>query len=442
MRAPRDDDDVDDEVVRRSARLSFLSLTAKKKVFVVVRVVVAFLLALSQYENFRRLAPVRSAIYDVVVWQQQQQQNGGPLLLRSNGNVTRALSPPRPFSVKRHTDFDSLFVPGSNHQKLRENADANGTVLDFAVGGFPKCGTTTMIANLGHIAPVPAADVCTPWHKTVWYAHRGWPDRHDPGRNKTLRGVKCPMMLDGYPPVAELSRHLPRTRLIVGVRHPVLWFQSFYNMQARNDGRILGPYAYAGPPCIGAHCGRGGCRPRTLFCVNRAKFHLWLAQLGKTPLDEEELKLLPPEIKAQSIKNKVFLYEASQLSDTNEARREQLWDDIASFIGYPETIPHDKYHGSHGKGKDKDSKIINICDAEYDALRGMLMPFGWEISKWLCRYFIKGRDVYVSSADHFCEIIETYSKDPCGRLVRMDNGTYILDERFSGNASSTVRLRG
>lgn len=398
------------------------------RVFILV---VSFLLVLSQllYGNFRRLAPFRTAILD-------------PLRSNHSSSAMRAPPPPpRPVSVKMRPDFDTLFVPGSGRQTLKDNADANGTVLDFAVGGFPKCGTTTMIANLGNVAPVPAKDICTPWYKTVWYAFNSWPEKHDPGQNKTLRGVKCPMMLDGFPTALDLSRHLPRTGLIVGIRHPVLWFQSFYNMQARNR-KVPDPYVYASsPPCVGRGCGRGGCRPGFLFCVNRARFHLGLAQLGKTPLDEEERKLLPPETKERSIVNKVFIYETSQLNDKNEPRKDQLWDDIASFIGYPGTIPHDKYQGAHGRGKD--TRTINICDAKYDALRGMLMPFGWEMSKWVCDYFIKkGRDVYVSSADHFCEIIETYSKDPCGRLVRLDNGTYILDERFSRNTtSSPVRFR-
>lgn len=44
-------------------------------------------------------------------------------------------------------------------REVVDDADKNGTVIDFIIAGFPKCGTTTMEANLGNIAPMPIADV-------------------------------------------------------------------------------------------------------------------------------------------------------------------------------------------------------------------------------------------------------------------------------------------
>ena len=49
-------------------------------------------------------------------------------------------------------------------------------------------------ANLGYIAPMPIADVCTPIHSTVYYAYKNWPKEFDNATNPTkiLRGTKCP----------------------------------------------------------------------------------------------------------------------------------------------------------------------------------------------------------------------------------------------------------
>ena len=51
--------------------------------------------------------------------------------------------------LNRSEQFDSWFTIGKNGKKdrLKTNADANGPILDFAIIGFPKTGTSTMMAN-------------------------------------------------------------------------------------------------------------------------------------------------------------------------------------------------------------------------------------------------------------------------------------------------------
>ena len=349
--------------------------------------------------------------------------------------ITAAASTPAVlinFTIQRKP-FDSFFTDGSEYQELNIDADKDGMVLDFAVIGYPKCGTTTMIANLGNIAPIPAADICTPVYKTVWYAYKNWPGEY--GQEKLMRGVKCPSIIDGFsvgPPILkDFSKYLPRTRLIVGIRHPVLWYQSFYNMQAGNDPTL--PAADSTDLTVGCNnrnCGKGYCQIGKLFCLNRARFHLGLAELGKTPLDKVERELIPPELKVSDgnmIRNKIFLYDMEQLGDKNTTRKERLWSDLGDFIGYPDTIPHDKYKSSHGiEGANAKNARINICDKRYDPIRAQLLVHGRQMSQWICPYFVKqGKDVYVSSQDYLCQLVEKYAEDPCGKLVRMDNGTYM-----------------
>ena len=42
-------------------------------------------------------------------------------------------------------------------------------------------------------------------------------------------GIKCPTMIRVTNAIENLMKVSVQTRLVIGVRHPVLWFQSFYN---------------------------------------------------------------------------------------------------------------------------------------------------------------------------------------------------------------------
>ena len=342
--------------------------------------------------------------------------------------------------------FDSFFVNQSGvepYQQLNVNADKQGMVLDFAVIGYPKCGTTTMIANLGQLAPIPAADICTPLHKTVWYAYHNWPREH--GLDKPYRGVKCPAMIDsfgvGSPILRDLSKYLPRTKLIVGIRHPVKWYSSFYNMQAANLVIPPADDVYFTEKCERG-CGKEFCKTGRLFCINRARFHLGLAQLMKTPLDEAERQWIPPELDASQpgVRNDIFPYDTDQLGDKDGGRTEQLWSDLGRFIGYDGTIPHDLYHGSHGRNRGNPrTPLIDICDARYDPIRATLLEHGYQMANWICPYFVeKGDKVFVSSKDYLCELVSQYQVDPCNRLVRSGNETYVIKD--SNSITRVIRL--
>lgn len=51
--------------------------------------------------------------------------------------------------LTRSENFDSWFAIGNDgkNNRLKTNADADGPILDFAIVGFPKTGTSTMMAN-------------------------------------------------------------------------------------------------------------------------------------------------------------------------------------------------------------------------------------------------------------------------------------------------------
>eukprot|EP00559_Dactyliosolen_fragilissimus_P007719 CAMPEP_0184859434 /NCGR_PEP_ID=MMETSP0580-20130426/4439_1 /TAXON_ID=1118495 /ORGANISM="Dactyliosolen fragilissimus" /LENGTH=342 /DNA_ID=CAMNT_0027356065 /DNA_START=162 /DNA_END=1190 /DNA_ORIENTATION=+ len=328
----------------------------------------------------------------------------------------------------RRLHFDSWHNNSTGKLMLNPNADENGPILDFAVIGYPKCGTTTLMANLGYLAPMSIADICTPVHQTVWYSYKNWPKQF--GQEKLMRGTKCPQYLSLTPQsslLIEYSKHLPKTKLIAGIRHPIKWFESFWNMQCGRG--IANPYNKT-KLCIGNNCSRS-CPRGQIFCLHRARMHLALAGLGKTNLSKEERQLLAPNdpdggdnLKFYNIKNSVFLYDQEQLVKDN------LWESLAQYLGVSH-IPHDLYEGSHGRGGKKKT-CIDFCNEQYDLFRSMMMPYAYEMSVWLQDYFIpvakneNRPDVVISSDDSLFELVESYKNDPCGRLIRLVNGTYVL----------------
>ncbi len=130
--------------------------------------------------------------------------------------------------------FDTWFTGKGG--KLSENADSEGPILDFLVAGFPKCGTTAIMQTLATVTTMPPSqDVCTPIDPTVYYSYVNWARVYGDGEynyteEKPLKGSKCPMYIEKDLYLGDIGRKLPRTKLIVGIRDPVLWFQSFTNM--------------------------------------------------------------------------------------------------------------------------------------------------------------------------------------------------------------------
>ena len=293
--------------------------------------------------------------------------------------------------------------------------------------GFPKCGTTGLVNHLMHITPYGGGDICTPPDSTVYYAYNNWPNaerKKYPNQDinlKFLRGTKCPKFLETEY-ISELSKKLPKTRLLVGIRHPVLWFQSFYNMQMSNSVRGGSRYQnmsiFDELPHVDRNRNKWGCITGELFCVARSKFYLPLASLGKTsPMSDKEIKLLLSNdykndkrilTKSQYIRNPILLYEQQQPSE------EYFWNDVCNYLyinrsSLPEMVDYtsDSQNKtldemtSHEKTKSKKRKF-NICHKDRDPLRKLLLPISYNIYIWLTEYFIpaskiKKNDIYISN---------------------------------------------
>jgi len=297
---------------------------------------------------------------------------------------------------------------------IRRDADVSW-LLDWAVVGFPKCGTTTLMQSLNtpYDAAVVQKERCGLGNNDV--AKLVWHLENDPfPKDPTIkRGIKCPKDLESKYTLINLAKYFPKTKIIVTVRHPILWFQSFYNFRAKNI------FPRKMPPTTRAINGLQACRRSTDVCTYRANFHKFLARMGKTPLSsQEEMELLQPGWNMDEVVRsnaKVFLMHVSQLGDKNETRLNQFREDLRWFAGLDGEIRLEsgKIVAEQVIQPEARRRMIDICSHKHDEVRQVLMKQARSASKWILRYFLSSPEVVVSSREHFVQLVRLWEFDPC-----------------------------
>jgi hypothetical protein len=327
--------------------------------------------------------------------------------------VVQSHSPSRPLPLSYYMD--------SRTKQIKNDVQ---WLLHFAVIGFGKCGTSSVMHWLA-----AATDELQVLPREAWALVKNRPDRlvailynqlDDPHKK---RGVKNPGDIHQRHALAYYRTLWPKTKLIVGVRHPVLWMQSLYNFRIQSKGYML-------------HANKliGGCKAgNNLVCTTKGDFAHSLIQLGKqhwngtrqstelermilngkhreTPIDSKAIMYMP---------NDVFLYEVGQLGDDDKERLQLFRNDMQNFLGLRATLSK-LGHVVPGKILDnqtqslRDSLKINICDDQYIPLRYDLMHSARLGSRWIRETFLKLPGVYASSIQHLESLLEAWMIDPCG----------------------------
>ena len=335
-------------------------------------------------------------------------------------------------------------------------------LLDAAIVGFAKCGTSTLAAWLEaghphHLKSIPGESFALlgdePSRLSTWL----WNLRHESLRSDesananananattTTTTTRAPpkqfykQPKDAYRPqvLQALQQHWPRTKLIYTVRHPVEWFESYWNFRYRNAANK--------PPIPNTVIGRKGTLLGKKLIyepihTGLGDFHVFMAMLGKTAQqkDAAEWALLKPFLKPNEwglfpfpkTSHSVFLIDAAQLSDTNTTRLSQLQHDLSHFLELVDgdgneqllslPIPHIRPETSllnASQLQHHHNHRFDICldNDRYRTLRAYLVWMGAAASQWLREYFMSSPDVSYSSVDHSLEdILASWSKDPC-----------------------------
>jgi hypothetical protein len=204
------------------------------------------------------------------------------------------------------------------------------------------------------------------------------------------------------------------------VRHPVLWFESFYNYAILYHD--LWRFDFDHPNKMLK------CKKPNHVCASVGAFHQFLSMLGKTPLVEHaELSLLsgrPQNFDQQSaiekVPNPVLLLENNQLSAGDEATDDAFRKGLQDYLGLNAPFTRDDSRQNDGaklvKRKTKTAKktrFIKICDEEYSPIRAELMAISRNASLWIRKYFIASSDVVVLNREHFLSLMENRMEDPC-----------------------------
>lgn len=343
-------------------------------------------------------------------------------------------------------------------------------LLDFAIIGHAKCGTTTFLkwmkdhaaealvlgdesyelrrglpARLVHRLYNLQPSVATTSKKT----NDSFTSVHNHDRTTLTfrRGYKSPSEIQDQRSLRYIRTYFPKTKLIVGIRHPVFWFESLYNFRIQNI-KLLNKYLNQSLMLL-PHPNRliGACqRNMKHTCTDSGLFHVHLARLGKTNLTDDELNdnsslgpyrtwILDKEGRRPArMPNPIFLYEVTQLQDELHAkddsspgsqaqlqkhRSQKFRQEVQAFLGFHHELPPIP-HASPGRQWEnpamqayRDSQKIRICEAEYLPVRMHLLKQAQEASLWIRQYFLNSADVFVSSRDYFEELLKRWMHDPC-----------------------------
>ena len=352
----------------------------------------------------------------------------------------------RTLSYKSRQRKFMLTYPGISPNETQD-------LLDFAVAGFSKCGTTFLMRDV-----LGSSD-----HVYMGYRDKmgQYKEMHQlqsngklaqfmsyfqshPSPSSTLkRGFKAPNTLMFDQSLMHLSTYFPKTKFIVSVRHPILWFQSNYNYKMRlnkyaNDFKIT-PHNRIGE-CKAAITNLNGCTARQTCvaykpgfgCTDISNFHIHLSRMGWTLRNSaRELELLHKRLETtfDFSQSQMFLIELNQLdARKNSSQTDALVRDLESFLGMdPGSLsqiqpPEDTGTSKHEKKAQGKThvlqRMINICNEEYSDLRNILLQQGQDASEWIQEFFLASPHVVVSNREYMIHLLEQWKKDPCDNITQ------------------------
>ena len=322
--------------------------------------------------------------------------------------------------------FRSIFVPdsysyiGNNYElfSLREDmhSDSRSQLnLDFIVAGFPKTGTTSLL----HLLDTHKETSVIP--KEICYLNKATDSaigdlskllNELPSKSRSmLRGIKCPMSVWDAKGLSRLAEINKKVKAIIGVRHPLSLFQSFYNYRVtemHDRKEIIQP-----PPpesLTGSNTWKG-------LSLDLVRFEISLMQFGKVELTARELLMLGNNGRRLFPSTfQVFLYAIEQLDDKMKDRSEHFRSDLQHFLGIQNkigTIPKSNMNHFRFGTSSAHPETINICHAKYEHLRKEVLKNAKRSSIWIKQKFMNSNDVTVGGEKHFLDLLETWEVDPC-----------------------------
>lgn len=303
---------------------------------------------------------------------------------------------------------------GVNQIRKLNNVQSNDG-LDFIIAGFPKCATSSLqFKILGthdevHILQrVDFAEYFLKSEQDVEDLSRQIIEARDTtlGHDSNVKlGIKWPTAIVGKDIefLTYMKKQNPTAaapKIIIGMRHPVKWFESFYNFRIRQGLEVPPLSSLSDPSKFN----------ELRYFTDMVQFEKSIMQLGKVPLGVEELKWLDKYNKpVVPTTSKVLLYVQEQLKDNEMATN--LFQDMREFLGLEKPISYDASDGrlrSHHR-----PNTMDICEPKFTALRKVLIGSGKQSATWIKDNLVSSSDVVMGGKEGFLNMIENWSVDPC-----------------------------
>jgi len=343
-------------------------------------------------------------------------------------------------------------------------------LLDFSIIGFAKCGTSFLKSWLSKSPSVymddreiPGFALQRPGAVAEHFYNVVLSSSENNNNNSIPQkiGMKSPSDISSTQALTYYHQFFPNTKLIVLLRHPVLWFQSFYNFRYRNiihrsnnnnSNPHLATTKYSSSSSSSLHrpsappmlppdlligsCWKGkayanssySCHPESdkgcdtkkhTVCTNQARFHQVISRLGLTPLSSKEWDLLDHHtMTIVPQHNSVLFIELTQLwyDESENSTNSQVQSVLQQFIGLTDLPPLPTYHVPYERVDDDDGDDvgeIDICNDMYRDLRKLLVSHGQRASEWIVDYLLQSDRVIVSNRDEFIHLMQQWKLDPC-----------------------------
>jgi len=233
-----------------------------------------------------------------------------------------------------------------------------------------------------------------------------------PPEKKTA--FKCPHLIKNAIAISRLASMYPDAVLLVGMRHPVLFFESFYNYRVTTpwpnttsweDWAIHPPEALVG-------FANGWMDLDT----DLGRYELTLMQLGKVPLTDADLSLLACKgLSLAPTRQRVFVYDLGQIQDSDADRGRAFLDGMGRFVGLDNLLRAVPVVNPKRKTvpPEVEAQQIDICDKRFDKLRMLLLERSKATSAFVVDRFLRSPEVVVGGRGHFKELVGAWALDPC-----------------------------
>jgi len=329
------------------------------------------------------------------------------------------------YIIFKETVNESLINEPLSVGAMSNTINNNTSGLDFAILGFPKCGTTFLRKVLGYHSDIAMggrledeehSEFCQIQHNDGVQKTMAWLEHErrlaETSSNQELPkqyGIKCPSMVRKPRAIVNLVKQSNEMRLVLGLRHPVRWFESMYNYRVgthyrHNDINETIPH------------------PNELLdttkqwrdvSLTHVRYEGALKRLGEVRFNKRDMK----EIKNRNISPhyKLFIYTTDQLHDTNETRRLQFQIDLQHHLRLKSPLVNfTEVRKTNAQDSSQYKQHISICDDEYRIIRNKLIHQGRITSDWIRNTFLESSDnIIVSDMNYFSSLLREWGVDPC-----------------------------